>query len=117
MIEDDYDAEFRYDRDPVGERAGPGAGPGGADRHGQQVAGARRCGWAGSSARRRWPTRSRDEKTLADRGSPGLDQLALAALLESGRYDRHLRRMRKVYAGSAERAGRRAGRSTPRPSG
>jgi GntR family transcriptional regulator/MocR family aminotransferase len=26
-----------------------------------------------------------------------LDQLALAALIESGRYDRHLRRMREVY--------------------
>jgi GntR family transcriptional regulator/MocR family aminotransferase len=35
-----------------------------------------------------------EEQLLADRGSPGLDLLALAALLESGRYDRHLRRMR-----------------------
>jgi GntR family transcriptional regulator/MocR family aminotransferase len=40
-----------------------------------------------------------EEKWLSDRGSPGLDQLALAMLLESGRYDRHLRRMRAVYAG------------------
>ena len=38
------------------------------------------------------------EKQIADRGSPGLDQLALARLIESGRYDRHLRRMRAVYA-------------------
>jgi GntR family transcriptional regulator/MocR family aminotransferase len=38
------------------------------------------------------------EKELADRGSPALDQLALATLIESGRYDRHLRRMRGVYA-------------------
>ncbi len=38
-------------------------------------------------------------RRYADRGSPTLDQLALAALLESGRYDRHLRRIRKVYAG------------------
>ncbi|HEY6076954.1 MAG TPA: M3 family metallopeptidase, partial [Gaiella sp.] len=35
---------------------------------------------------------------LADRGSPGLDQLALAEMIRSGRYDRHLRRMRTVYA-------------------
>ena len=37
-------------------------------------------------------------KTVSDRGSSALDQLALAALLTSGRYDRHLRRMRGTYA-------------------
>ena len=37
-------------------------------------------------------------KGILDRGSPYLDQLALAALLRSGRYDRHLRRMRTLYA-------------------
>ena len=37
------------------------------------------------------------EKEIADRGSPGLDQWALAHLIRSGRYDRHLRRMRAVY--------------------
>lgn len=37
------------------------------------------------------------EKRVSDRGSSGLDRLALAALLESGRYDRHLRHMRTVY--------------------
>jgi GntR family transcriptional regulator / MocR family aminotransferase len=40
-----------------------------------------------------------EQKELDDRGSPGLDQLALSILIESGRYDRHLRRMRGVYAG------------------
>ena len=39
------------------------------------------------------------EKYRADRGSPGLDQLVLARLMASGRFDRHLRRMRGVYAG------------------
>lgn len=38
------------------------------------------------------------EKRLSDRGSPVLDQFAVAALIESGRYDRHLRRMRTTYA-------------------
>jgi GntR family transcriptional regulator / MocR family aminotransferase len=38
------------------------------------------------------------EKRIEDRSAPALDQLALAALIESGRYDRHLRRMRGVYA-------------------
>jgi GntR family transcriptional regulator/MocR family aminotransferase len=37
-------------------------------------------------------------KQVTDRGSPGLDQLALALLIETGRYDRHLRRMRTEYA-------------------
>ena len=37
------------------------------------------------------------EKLLTSRGAPALDQLALATLMQSGRYDRHLRRMREVY--------------------
>jgi GntR family transcriptional regulator/MocR family aminotransferase len=39
-----------------------------------------------------------EEKLRNDRGSPGLDQLVLARLIQSGRYDRHLRRMRTGYA-------------------
>lgn len=39
-----------------------------------------------------------EQKRISDRGSSVLDQLAVAALLESGRYDRHLRRMRATYA-------------------
>ena len=35
---------------------------------------------------------------MSDRGSCTLDQLALATLLTTARYDRHLRRMRTVYA-------------------
>jgi GntR family transcriptional regulator/MocR family aminotransferase len=38
------------------------------------------------------------DKRVTDRGSPSLDQLALALLIESGRYDRHLRRARAEYA-------------------
>ena len=38
------------------------------------------------------------QKEIEDRGFPIIDQLALAGLIESGRYDRHLRRMRAVYA-------------------
>jgi len=38
------------------------------------------------------------EKEMSDRGSCTIDQLALATLLTTGRYDRHLRRMRAVYA-------------------
>lgn len=37
------------------------------------------------------------EEKMSDRGSPGLDQLALATMIRSGHYDRHLRRMRAMY--------------------
>jgi GntR family transcriptional regulator / MocR family aminotransferase len=36
-------------------------------------------------------------KIAADRGSPALEQLALAGLITRGEFDRHLRRMRPVY--------------------
>jgi GntR family transcriptional regulator / MocR family aminotransferase len=97
IIEDDYDAEFRYDREPVGTLQGLSA-----ERVAtlgtvsKALAPALRLGWivcppalVDSIAR---------EKHLADRGSPKIEQLALAILIESGRYDRHLRRMRAVYS-------------------
>ena len=87
-------------RPRAGRRApGSRAAPRGADRDRQQVAVARRSDSAGCCARRRCSRRSLTEKHKDDRGSPTLDQLALATLIESGRYDRHLRRMRGVYGG------------------
>lgn len=97
ITEDEYDAEFRYDRQPVGSIQGLAP---------QRVA----CLGTVSKAlapglRLAWivcPPQLADtvaqEKDLADRGSPSLDQLALATLIESGRYDRHLRQMRAEYA-------------------
>jgi GntR family transcriptional regulator/MocR family aminotransferase len=38
------------------------------------------------------------EKRFDDRAAPLLDQLALAMLISSGRFDRHLRSMRKLYS-------------------
>jgi GntR family transcriptional regulator/MocR family aminotransferase len=97
VIEDDYDSEFRYDKEPVGALQGLAQ-----DRvflvgtASKALAPAVRLGWvhapsplAGAVA---------EEKEMSDRGSCTIDQLALAALLTSGRYDRHLRRMRSVYA-------------------
>jgi GntR family transcriptional regulator/MocR family aminotransferase len=96
IIEDDYDAEFRYDRDPVGSLQG--LAPDCVISLGtvsKSLAPTLRLGWIVA------PPRLLDAlahgKRLADRGSPGLDQLALATLIESGRYDRHLRRMRAEY--------------------
>ncbi len=97
IVEDDYDAEFRYDRDPVG--ALQGLAPERVALIGtvsKSLAPSLRLGWvvcpAGLLAA------VTEEKRLSDRGSPGLQQLALARLIESGRFDRHLRQMRRVYA-------------------
>jgi len=97
VIEDDYDSEFRYDKEPVG--ALQGLAPDQVFLVGtasKALAPAVRLGWvhapsplAGAVA---------EEKEMSDRGSCTIDQLALATLLTSGRYDRHLRRMRAVYA-------------------
>jgi GntR family transcriptional regulator/MocR family aminotransferase len=98
IIEDDYDAEFRYDREPVGTLQGLAP-----DRVvllgtvSKSLAPGLRLGWVLSPPH--LVAAIAHAKRYADRGSPSLDQLALATLLESGRYDRHLRRMRKVYAG------------------
>jgi GntR family transcriptional regulator/MocR family aminotransferase len=97
LIEDDYDAEFRYDRQAVGVLQGLRPDRtflvGSASK---ALAPALRLGWI------LCPPDLRDlvaeEKFHADRGTAALDQLALARLLQSGRYDRHLRRMRAAYA-------------------
>ena len=67
--------------------------------------------WARSARRSRRPCASagwccparlldagrRARRALADHGCPTLDQLALARLLDSGAYDRHLRQARRRY--------------------
>ncbi|WP_242905595.1 MocR-like pyridoxine biosynthesis transcription factor PdxR [Actinomadura terrae] len=98
VVEDDYDAEFRYDREPVG--AVQGLAPAHVVVIGtvsKSLAPALRLGWVLCP-----PALTRavaEEKRQDDRGSPVLDQFALAALIGSGRYGRHLRHMRRVYAG------------------
>ncbi|HMG43512.1 MAG TPA: PLP-dependent aminotransferase family protein [Acidimicrobiales bacterium] len=96
VVEDDYDAEFRYDREPVGSLQG--LAPDRVVSIGtvsKSLAPGLRLGWL--VAPPRLAARIVAEKHLDDRGSPALDQLALATLIESGRYDRHLRRMRATY--------------------
>jgi GntR family transcriptional regulator / MocR family aminotransferase len=90
IIEDDYDAEFRYDRDPVG--ALQGLAPDRVALIGtvsKSLAPALRIGWILCPPR--LLASVIEDKRLSDRGSPALEQLALARLIESGRYDRHLR--------------------------
>jgi GntR family transcriptional regulator/MocR family aminotransferase len=96
IIEDDYDTEFRYDREPVGALQGIAADRViGLGTVSKSLAPAMRLGWmlcpprlAGAIA---------EQKRHSDRGCPMLDQLALATMIQTGRYDRHLRRMRALY--------------------
>jgi GntR family transcriptional regulator / MocR family aminotransferase len=96
VIEDDYDAEYRYDRAPVG--ALQGLAPERvvyAGTASKTLAPGFRLGWFVLPPQLREPFAA--EKILADRGSPVVDQLAFADFLAHGEFDRHLRRMRPLY--------------------
>jgi GntR family transcriptional regulator/MocR family aminotransferase len=96
IVEDDYDAEYRYDRDPIGAMQGlcsyRVAYAGTASK---TLAPGLRLGWL--AVPRRFRDRVADAKLAADHGSAALDQLALADFIEHGELDRHLRRMRAIY--------------------
>ena len=96
VIEDDYDSEFRYDREPV--HALQGMAPEHVALVGtvsKTLAPALRLGWVvlphalASEAERM--------KRLLDDFSPALDQLALAELIACGDYDRQVRHARRIY--------------------
>jgi GntR family transcriptional regulator / MocR family aminotransferase len=96
IVEDDYDAEFRYDREPV--RALQGLAPEHVIQLGtvsKTLVPALRLGWLVA------PPELVDEvertKLLLDDFSPTLQQLTLARFLRSGEYDRHVRRARAAY--------------------
>src|SRR3954449_9697740 len=96
VLEDDYDAEYRYDRAPVG--AIQGLDPGRivyAGSASKTLAAGLRLGWLVLPESLVEPLA--DAKLLADRGSPILDQLTFADFLSRGELDRHLRRHRPIY--------------------
>jgi GntR family transcriptional regulator/MocR family aminotransferase len=96
VIEDDYDAEYRYDRAPVGAMQGlDPACVAYAGTASKTLAPGFRIGWAILPADLLEPFA--EAKLLHDRGSPILDQLTFADFLSRGEFDRHLRRMRPVY--------------------
>jgi GntR family transcriptional regulator / MocR family aminotransferase len=93
VIEDDYDAEHRYDRAPVAALAA--LAPERVVHLGsvsKTLAPALRLGWVVA------PPDVRDElvvrKRWSDITSPALGQLALAELITSGGFERHLRAVR-----------------------
>ena len=96
LIEDDYDGEFRYDRQPVGAMQAH------APEHviyagtaSKSLAPGLRLGWLVV------PAHLVDEvaaaKARTDRHSSSFDQLTLAEFLNSGAYDRQVRRSRLAY--------------------
>jgi GntR family transcriptional regulator/MocR family aminotransferase len=96
VIEDDYDAEFRYDRQPVG--AIQGLAPDRVIHVGtasKTLAPGLRLGWLTLPAA--LVDEVRERKRAADSGSPAIDQLAFAELLRSGDYERHVARARTEY--------------------
>jgi GntR family transcriptional regulator / MocR family aminotransferase len=98
IIEDDYDAEYRYDRAPV--PALQASAPGHVAYAGstsKTLAPGMRLGWLVP------PGRLREDlieaKRAADLGSPALPQLVLAHLIATGELEHHIRQVRKRQRG------------------
>lgn len=98
IVEDDYDGEFRYEGRPIEAIQG-------LDPNGRTI-------YIGTFSKILFPaarlgflvvpesmiTAFTNAKWWTDRHTPVLEQLALAEFIISGEFERHLRRMRKVYA-------------------
>jgi len=99
ILEDDYDSEFRYDQAPPIALSA-------LDSSGRTV-------YIGTFSKTMFPglrlgfcviperfiERFLELKWFSDRCVPVLEQLALAEWLETGIFERHVRKMRRVYAG------------------
>jgi GntR family transcriptional regulator/MocR family aminotransferase len=96
IVEDDYDAEFRYDRPPIGALQGLApervAYLGSASK---TLAPTLRLGWLIAPSRLIAPLADHMLYTVI--APPRLEQLAFADFLGRGELDRHLRRLRLRY--------------------
>jgi GntR family transcriptional regulator/MocR family aminotransferase len=96
VLEDDYDGEFRYDRQPIG--ALQGLDP---DRvvylgtASKSLSPALRLGWMLLPEGLVWEVQ--EAKGIGEWTNSALDQLALAEFIDSGGYDKHVRAMRQRY--------------------
>ena len=111
IIEDDYDGEFRYDRQPLGSlQAHAPDQVVYAGTASKTLAPGLRLGWLVVPPALVEPLVA--AKRLADGHTGVIDQLTLAELIVSGGYDRHIRRSRLVYRRRRDRLvaalGRRA---------
>jgi GntR family transcriptional regulator/MocR family aminotransferase len=112
VIEDDYDAEFRYDRQPIGAMHGL------APEHVIYIGTASKT--LAPALRLAWMVLPRvlidavtEAKHNHDSGSPTIDQLALAHLIRTGAYERHLRRLRRTYRDRRDRLASALSRHLP----
>lgn len=96
VMEDDYDAELRYDRGPAG--ALQGLAPDVvvlAGTASKTLAPALRLGWLLLPAD--LVPVAVTARTMADGGGPRIEERALADLISSGAFDRHVRTARQRY--------------------
>ena len=111
-IEDDYDAEYRYDRAAVG--ALQGLDPDRvvyAGSASKTLAPALRLGWMAVPAALLDAVRY--EKSISDQTTARIEQHALASFIGRGELDRHLRRMRLSYRARRDATIAAVGRELP----
>ncbi|ASU80176.1 PLP-dependent aminotransferase family protein [Actinopolyspora erythraea] len=96
IVEDDYDGEFRFDREPVAalQRIAPRQVVY-AGTASKTLAPGLRLAWLALPERLVEPVR--EHKANGDRTPPVTEQLTLAEMLRSGSYDQHVRRCRAGY--------------------
>jgi GntR family transcriptional regulator/MocR family aminotransferase len=96
IVEDDFDAEYRYDGSGLGALQGLApdrvAYIGSASK---RLTPGMRLGWALLPSWLSWPLAG--AKAVEDGGSEAIGQLALADFIERGELDRHIRRTRLRY--------------------